>query len=149
MTDSAPLHIHLLGGAQVLAAALQARLAPPYTALALLPDPPAIEAAPSPVLTLLLGLEGPADTAMQARDAQCRAWLTARRRPFQVLYGPEPQRLQAALRAVAAALPGALREALPPHPGERAPRLRNWSCEKCSDPACEHRLFTALKGRAD
>ena len=24
------------------------------------------------------------------------------------------------------------------------PRMRSWSCEKCSDPECEHRLFTGL-----
>jgi hypothetical protein len=22
-----------------------------------------------------------------------------------------------------------------------------WNCDKCSDPECEHRLFTALRGR--
>ena len=25
-----------------------------------------------------------------------------------------------------------------------AMRLRAWDCEKCSDPECEHRLFTSL-----
>ncbi|QNP48089.1 hypothetical protein [Diaphorobacter aerolatus] len=26
------------------------------------------------------------------------------------------------------------------------PRMRSWNCEKCSDPDCEHRLFTDLLG---
>ena len=26
-------------------------------------------------------------------------------------------------------------------------RLRAWDCEKCSDPECEHRLFSALASR--
>lgn len=26
-------------------------------------------------------------------------------------------------------------------------RLHAWDCEKCSDPDCEHRLFSALSGR--
>jgi hypothetical protein len=26
----------------------------------------------------------------------------------------------------------------------RTQRLRAWNCEKCSDPVCEHRLFTSL-----
>lgn len=144
-----PTLICLLGapgsGAQELARALQAQLAPTYLSQAR-PDLPQAGEPQTPALILLLGQDGPSDAAASAWHAQCRAQLAAQGRTFQVLYGSAAQRLQAALRAVDGALPQALRETLPPYPGEQAARLRNWACEKCSDPECEHRLFTALKG---
>jgi hypothetical protein len=146
---SPPVPIILLGapgyGASDLAAALQAQLTAPYKALAL-SEVSAASASPPPHLILLLGLDGPLDAAARAWDAECRTRLAAQGHSFQVLYGAPTERLQAALRAVATALPHALRHGLPPSVGERATRLRNWNCEKCSDPECEHRLFTALKG---
>lgn len=69
---------------------------------------------------------------------------------FQVLYGNTSQeRLRHAANAIAlkakAILPA--REAAFFEIAEIAQpvRLRNWSCEKCSDPDCEHRLFSALQ----
>jgi hypothetical protein len=145
-----PTRIYLLGapdsGATELSAALQAQLAPPYLVQAqtypTLPEGCTSLAA----LILLVGLDGPADAVTLAWHTQCRAALAAQGCAFQVLYGSGPQRLEAALRAVDSAHKGALRQPLPPHPAERTARLRNWACEKCSDPECEHRLFTALKG---
>jgi hypothetical protein len=59
-----------------------------------------------------------------------------------VVYGSGPQRLEGALAALAGILP--------PGAVDRAPSQREtgpwiWSCEKCSDPECEHRLFSRLR----
>ena len=62
---------------------------------------------------------------------------------YDVVYGQGPQRLRSAVQALMArgVLPQATRE-----PGEGAGAASwVWSCDKCSDPACEHRLFTKLK----
>ncbi|MFT3814226.1 MAG: hypothetical protein QM740_12695 [Acidovorax sp.] len=117
-----------------LAQALQRRLAPGM----------AVAASAAPVaastLTLLLSLPD-----QPAWETQCRAQLQLAGQSFQVLYGRNAdERLLAALRAIHTALPGALREP----PADRALRLRAWACEKCSDPECEHRLFTALRDSA-
>jgi predicted ATPase len=87
--------------------------------------------------TLLMGLDLPvADTeALQRQeqaDALLRAALAAARLPFAVVHGRGPERLASALRALG------LGGAEPPR------RAAAWSCDKCSDPACEHRLFTDL-----
>lgn len=82
---------------------------------------------------LLMGLDRPGITpAQQANDAALRAQLAATGVPFGVVYGrDERERLRAALRLIE------------PQDGP-APR---WTgiCEKCADPECEFRLFTALK----
>ena len=51
---------------------------------------------------------------------------------FRVVYGHGPERLAHALDAVGAG---------EPHEGGGA---WTWNCEKCSDPQCEHRLFTRM-----
>jgi hypothetical protein len=82
---------------------------------------------------LLMGLDLPGITpAQQATDAALRAQLAAMGMAFGVVYGrSERERLRAALRLIE------------PQDGP-APR---WTgvCEKCADPDCEFRLFTALK----
>ncbi|MFN3375529.1 MAG: hypothetical protein ACK40S_03110 [Burkholderiaceae bacterium] len=63
-------------------------------------------------------------------------------RSYQVLHGP--LHTQIARAKAALGLPGdddALQD--------RMQRLRPWACEKCSDPACEHQLFTALKAERE
>jgi hypothetical protein len=90
--------------------------------------------------TLLMGLDLPvADAeALQRReraDALLREALAAAQRPFAVVHGRGPERLASALRALG--LGGAQTPA----------RAAAWSCDKCSDPACEHRLFTDLLRR--
>ncbi len=77
-------------------------------------------------------------------DALLRSLLQRARIPFQVVYGQGPQRLLAALQALVSA------GAVPPEGVDRAPdgdsrRAWTWVCEKCSDPECEHRLFTRLR----
>lgn len=82
---------------------------------------------------LLMGLDLPGITPVQqATDAALRAQLAAAGMAFGVVYGGnERERLRAALRLIE------------PQDGP-APR---WTgvCEKCADPECEFRLFTALK----
>ncbi|MBC5782408.1 ATP-binding protein [Ramlibacter sp. USB13] len=84
---------------------------------------------------LVMGLDLPSSTGHEAEDARIRAQLQAAGVVFQVVYGQGAQRLQSALLALGL--------------GERSERDEgrawNWVCEKCSDPACEHRLFTRLK----
>jgi hypothetical protein len=96
-------------------------------------------------LTLLTGLDlaCPAERptpeeplSREAVDAQLRRALTQGAIAYAVIYGQGPARVQAALQAIASRRDDRIR------PG--ADRLRQWqsACEKCSDPACEHRLFT-------
>ena len=66
-------------------------------------------------------------------DQKLRAALDGQGLRYQVVYGLGPQRLAAALRgmAVGSGVEG---------DGSTAP----WQCANCSDPDCEHRLFTQL-----
>ena len=101
-------------------------------------------------------------------DALVRSALNQAQMAFQVIYGQGEERLNQALRALGAlgagSRPGrsgpegaenatdsiansALLAGAQPRNDtktspERAPWV--WSCEKCSDPTCEHRLFTGL-----
>jgi nicotinamide riboside kinase len=106
--------------------------------------------------TLVMGLDLPwvpdglhrdAAQPRESVDAQVRSLLQRAGVPYQVVYGGGPQRLQGALLALASArvVPAAMtqREA-DGDPG----RAWVWVCEKCSDPACEHRLFSKLRDRA-
>ena len=84
-------------------------------------------------------------------DLQLRNALISANVGFQVLYGATTaERIRNTANAIAltakAILPSSERAcfvvsdiAKPIHP-----RMRSWSCEKCSDPECEHRLFTGL-----
>jgi nicotinamide riboside kinase len=89
------------------------------------------------------GLHRDAGAPREDVDALVRTLLNRAGVAFQVVYGEGPQRLAHALQALAAA------NVLPP--GSAAPvqgtrRPWVWACEKCSDPECEHRLFTQLRG---
>jgi len=103
--------------------------------------------------TLVTGLDLPRVSVEPERDLApsredvdtlVRSLLQAAQVHFQVVYGSGTQRLQSALVALAAA------GVLPAEMAKRAPdadtrRAWHWNCEKCSDPACEHRLFTQLR----
>jgi len=97
--------------------------------------------------TLLTGLDLPAgadDGSREEVDAWLRATLRSAGVPFHVVYGQGPQRLQSALQALAAAgvlPPGMTRRS--EDGGSRG--AWTWNCEKCSDPECEHRLFSRLR----
>lgn len=89
--------------------------------------------------TLLVGLEpsaadalGPAALQHERADTLLRAALVGAGLSFAVIHGRADERLANALRALGLEAP------------EGPRRLARWDCDKCSDPACEHRLFTDL-----
>ncbi|MES3009316.1 MAG: ATP-binding protein [Pseudomonadota bacterium] len=73
-------------------------------------------------------------------DQTLRAALDGQGLRYQVVYGLGPQRLTAALRGMAVGS-GVQRDMA--GDGSDAP----WQCANCSDPDCEHRLFTQLVRR--
>lgn len=100
-------------------------------------------------LVLLMGLpasNASADTRhRQAHaDSALRTQLQTLGLPFRVVYGQGREQLSNALLALG----------LPPDEAAQVQREQAqfdlnrgrtpWSCEHCSDPACEHRLFTGL-----
>ena len=97
--------------------------------------------------TLVTGLDLPGRTGGPPReevDAWLRTTLLSAGVPFHVVYGQGRERLQSALRALAASgvlPPGIVRPA--EEGGSRG--AWTWNCEKCSDPECEHRLFSRLR----
>lgn len=100
-------------------------------------------------LTLLMGLDLPwvpdglfrDSPAVRAdTDRVIRRVLNEAGLPFQTIYGSGAQRLQNALRPISHLLETELTEPLPPWGLGQA----TWQCERCSDPACEHRIFSRL-----
>ena len=86
-------------------------------------------------ICLLLGLESTTDDeAAEQAHARWRSTLQVVSQSFRVIYGSRDERLANALRAIDSAL------------AERPARATNWvwSCDKCSDPVCEHQLFRRL-----
>ena len=102
--------------------------------------------------TLLMGLDMPwvedgiqRDGAHMREpvDSALRTALTLGGIQFQVVYGTGESRLQNALRCLNLAVKTSLET------NENRPqRLRNWVCERCSDPVCEHRLFQDLLNKS-
>ncbi|MFN4118389.1 hypothetical protein [Acidovorax sp.] len=116
-------------------------------------------------LTLLMGLDEappshwqvPPGTShgmsQEACDALLRAALANAGVVFHVVYGQGKRRVDTALNAIKSiafsAYPESARAGFDTNintedANPRRVRLRAWDCEKCSDPECEHRLFTAL-----
>jgi HTH-type transcriptional regulator, transcriptional repressor of NAD biosynthesis genes len=100
-------------------------------------------------LTLLMGLDLPwqpdglfreSPAVRDAIDTILRHELQAAQIPFQTVYGQGPARLQQTLRTVG----NHLGRALVPTDLSLSEGRVPWNCEKCSDPVCEHRLFTRL-----
>lgn len=73
-------------------------------------------------------------------DQLLRQALQSAGQPFQTIYGQGDNRLQQALRPLGRLLGLPLADDLPEWGLGRA----DWRCEHCSDPGCEHRLFTRL-----
>lgn len=153
--------IALLGapdtGAEALARALRARIPPESAQIVVVPavlaaPPQAQPALPAATLTLLMGLDLPCPAedraAQEALDAQLRLALQVAGVTYRVIYGQGDTRVANALNAIkliaANTYPTGGNEVLDVENGMRAQRLRAWNCEKCSDSACEHRLFTSL-----
>ncbi|MBK6008372.1 hypothetical protein JJB11_19880 [Ramlibacter ginsenosidimutans] len=96
-------------------------------------------------VVLLAGLDLPSARGAEAEDASIRTRLQSAGVAFHVVYGTGPERLRSALQALASA--GVLAAGLVQREDDGAEERRpwTWSCEKCSDPDCEHRLFTRLR----
>jgi nicotinamide riboside kinase len=78
------------------------------------------------------GLQRDGPHVREPVDALVREALHKAGVPYRVVYGSGPERLTNALIALKQLQP------------EVAERTWAWSCDKCSDPECEHRLFTGL-----
>lgn len=94
------------------------------------------------------GLQRDAAQPREKVDALLRSLLQGEQLPFQVIYGQGPQRLDSALQALVCAgvLPTGSVDRKEDSGGQRA---WTWVCEKCSDPACEHRLFKLARSAGE
>jgi nicotinamide riboside kinase len=88
------------------------------------------------------GLQREGPHVREPVDALIRRELAQAGVPYAVLYGQEKERLHNALLALggpAAATPGATAA----QPSTASQKRWAWLCDKCSDPRCEHQLFTS------
>jgi hypothetical protein len=151
-----PLRMALLGaagsGKTQLAGELKTALAALGQPKVLIADnPPLDDALPQPFdLILLMGLDTKPAAALvsqrEAADVALRQDLARRGWAYQVIYGLGAMRLENALLAINAALPGQ-------RPEDQTHTQRQpwvWACDNCSDPLCERRwLSDLLASRAD
>jgi len=89
------------------------------------------------------GLQRDGPHVREPVDARVRAALARGGVPYAVVHGSGPERLANAWNAINAMADRAERTGAPGRKGSESPAW-NWPCEKCSDPGCEHRLFTDL-----
>ena len=111
-------------------------------------------------ITLLMGLDilwvadgiqrdGP--HVREPVDSRIRAALARGGINYQVVYGSGVARLQNALRCItsaSASTSAAISAAYDIEPKDKPVRFKNWVCERCSDPECEHRLFVDLLNKS-
>ena len=132
------MNIAILGapgtGKTALALALRSAIKPPLNIY----DAPLLSNAPKHDLVLLMGLDLPAADMAQRRcaDQHLRAVLQQHGTGFSTVYGSGDARTRSAQQAIDYVL-GTAR-------ADTTPGNWKWNCEKCSDPDCEHRLFSAL-----
>lgn len=81
------------------------------------------------------GLQRDGPHVREPVDALVRQALADGGIPYRVVYGSGAERLTAALRAIGETVASTEDDGL---------RAWIWNCDKCSDPQCEHRLFSAL-----
>ena len=100
-------------------------------------------------ITLLMALDLPSTMEEEHRDrvdASLRAAFTRSGTPYSVIHGRGPERLASAWNAINASAEAAGNASGRGRiGGEQRPWF--WPCDKCSDPACEHRLFSDLVAR--
>jgi hypothetical protein len=128
------MKICLLGAPGTGKTQLAGELAPHFSAVV---DGDLSQAATADAV-LVMGLDLPGSAGADAADGRLREQLQQAGIPYRVVYGSGPERLRNALAALGQRLGT-----------EAAPAAWNWACEKCSDPVCEHRLFTGLLQRPD
>jgi hypothetical protein len=80
-------------------------------------------------------------TAMsrELADIALRTSLMQRNMTYTVVYGEGQARLACAIRAITA-----VNDSINSEPNKVGQRNWQWSCENCSDPSCEHAMFTGL-----
>lgn len=88
------------------------------------------------------GLQRDGPHVREPVDALVRSGLQQAGVSFQVVYGSGPARLRNALDALRRV---GIFAGAPAPSGDGRPWT--WICDKCSDPECEHRLFTGLRDR--
>jgi hypothetical protein len=91
-------------------------------------------------ITLVMGLNMPFDNEAMCEDALIRSTLNRCGINYHMVYGAGESRLQNALRCFDPVR-------FEPETQTSVQQLRKWqikTCERCSDPECEHRLFTDL-----
>jgi nicotinamide riboside kinase len=93
------------------------------------------------------GLQRDGPHVREPVDALVRESLAKAGVEFRVVYGRGSERLDSALAALDSLTRDTPAAAVAPG---RSPENRRWRwvCEKCSDPECEHRLFSALAQRS-
>ncbi|WP_233505994.1 hypothetical protein [Rhodoferax lacus] len=101
------------------------------------PTPDAVQALASMDLVLLCTPDPDASAEHLAAYQALRTRLTQQAWAFTLLYGSADARCNSALQAIRFHARDTASLAQPPS-------LWRWPCEKCSDPECEHRLFSAL-----
>lgn len=79
------------------------------------------------------GLQRDGPHVREPVDAMVRAALDRAGLPYRVVYGQGPRRLLNALYAIDSFT-------------RTGTESRPWTCDKCADPDCEHKLFTGLLG---
>ncbi|QGW83279.1 AAA family ATPase [Variovorax paradoxus] len=107
-------------------------------------------------ITLLTALDIPwvadalrdGDHAREPTDTLVRAALSGAGLSFAVVHGSGGERLSNAWNAINC-IAGNEGQARVRARGDAKPTSWSWPCEKCSDPECEHRLFSDLLGRRD
>lgn len=89
------------------------------------------------------GLQRDGPHVREPVDLRLRAALNELRIPYTVVHGQGDERLRNAWNAINSVVAGADGTGVPARFVNK-PSVWSWSCEKCSDPACEHRLFREL-----
>jgi len=97
-------------------------------------------------LDLLRATDQASSERAQEADALVRAALSRAGSPYAVIHGRGPERLASAWNAINSRAESA---GVSSSSGRSANGERPWfwPCDKCSDPACEHRLFRDLLAR--
>ena len=87
------------------------------------------------------GIQRDGPIVRQRIDQRLREVLAAGGIPYSLVYGQGAARTQCAMQPILHRL-----GLLPPDDASLA--AWQWQCEKCSDPQCEHRMFTRLTAKA-
>lgn len=140
-----PSLIALLGaansGRHALLHALQPRLDGTAFEADVIEDASSLGSLQRPALVLLLA---PQDLSGEAQVLHWRQRLVQAGLAYSVLHGDAQSRLDDAWRLIQPLLGQAPSRSNEELVAGRSARRWTWSCDKCSDPTCEHRLFQDL-----